>query len=220
MQRSHQSILTFCALAVVCLPGVAAAKIVTVESLEWMTVISDRVITGKVVKIEQKTADDKRPYQLVTVAVSRTFKGDPAERVTFQVWDSRLDLKGWMDDGVPVLWFLSRDTDVKTPDPSKVAWKLRGSNHNRNCVIPLRKRGRDEGPTVRACTQEFTILTRADEIHQRVEKMVRSLPKDQKPKSASLEAPVDSAVFERESVHSAVYVTVPANALGNARPER
>jgi hypothetical protein len=220
MHRYPQSAVLLCAVALVCLPGAATAKIATVESLEWMTVSSDRVFAGKVIKIEPKTADDRRPYQLVTIAVARTLKGDPAERITFQVWDSRLDLKGWMDDGLPVLWFLTKDTDLKTPDPTKVPWKLRGSTHNRNCVIPLRERGRDEGPTVRACTRECTILTRADEIYQRVEKTARSTPREQKPKRVSIEAPVDSAVFERESVHSAVYVTVPASALGNARPDR
>ena len=51
-------------------PPKASAEVVVAESIEWVLAKSDRVIVGRVVKVETVIDSDKREYEVTTVAIS------------------------------------------------------------------------------------------------------------------------------------------------------
>ena len=90
------------------------------QRIDWATANSDRVIVGKVIKVE--TVDK---HDIVTVEVHRTLRGDRVAKgkTTFIVQRyCRGYAQGWLEDGLPVLFFgQDRRDETLRPNPQRTA---------------------------------------------------------------------------------------------------
>jgi hypothetical protein len=193
-------------------PAAARAEIVFAESIEWVVVDSDWVGAGKVVKVEQVVGADKKKYEVATVAVSRTLKGKPADRVTFLLRNYRgMVGKDWMDEGIPLVFCLVKRDRARDPNlPAGFDWVLR-DNGNEHCTVLLGKSERQWTHTVGAYTREYDVLTEPAAILKRVEKAAAIVPAHQPPRSHTVTVPGDTAVYKKLWSRSAVILTVPVD---------
>ena len=96
MRSRFSCVLALCCCGLLAAPPVVRAESVFAESIEWVVADSDRVVVGKVVKVE-----DKEGFEVTTVAVTRTFKGAPARRVKFVLRNYNGPCaKGWLKDAL------------------------------------------------------------------------------------------------------------------------
>src|SRR5260370_36086045 len=95
-------------VASVLLPKSAEAESVVAESIELVLAASDLVVVGNVVKVDQLAGSDKKDYQVLTAVISKTMKGEHADRVTFLLHNyiNKDHAKQWMDEGIPLLFCL------------------------------------------------------------------------------------------------------------------
>src|SRR5262245_10659048 len=99
---------SFCFLL---LPARIHAAIVVAESMEWVLATSERVVVAKVVKVETVTDRDKKMCQLVTIAITKTLKGEHADRETMLLRPYIYDgfAKQWLDEGISIIFFLIKN---------------------------------------------------------------------------------------------------------------
>jgi hypothetical protein len=64
------------------------------ESIEWVVADSDCVVVGRITKVTAVAGDDKKPFEVATVKVSKTLKGPRKEQVTFLIMLAR-----WQESG-------------------------------------------------------------------------------------------------------------------------
>src|SRR5262245_50805482 len=109
-------------------PREARAEIAYGESIEWITADSERILVGKVVKVETVAGEDKEEYDAATVAVSKTLKGNHADKATFliQSYHGRV-AKDWLADGLPMMFFLVRSErlEKKAGLTKRFEWTVR-----------------------------------------------------------------------------------------------
>jgi hypothetical protein len=190
-----------CGVALLGLPAPVSAEIFVGESIEWVTATSDRIVVGKVVKVEVE--GEKEPVEVATVAVSRTLKGKHADTVRFTLRRSSGPevARGWQADGVPMLFFLVGEKD----------WALRYDG-NGHCAVLLGKSDRDSTHTMPVLTRDFKVLTEPEAILKRVEGAVAATPKDRKPQRHLVNVRGDSEVFTKCWGGSSVLLVVPVDA--------
>jgi hypothetical protein len=195
------------------LPGKGRAEPVTAESIEWVLATSDRVVVGKVVKVDTVTAETGQNYQAITVAISRTLKGASAERDTFLVppYVNTDFARQWMDEGVPIVFCAVKTAGPRAPIfASPFAWVLR-DNHNGTDTVLLGKSQHEWTGCIPVLTHEFDVLTDSDKIVNYLEKTVKASPNNKDVRSHQLEVPVDTAVFKRLYFLGTVHLIVPVD---------
>ena len=191
-------------------PAPAWAKINIGESIEWVVTDSDRIVAGKIVKIE-KAAPDQR-WQVATVAIDKTLKGTPAEQATFFIspqWDD--SVKVWLDEKKPMLFFLVQSRADPNANPqSKVEWTLR-EGRLAYCGLFLAKVNRDwvETSTMTVFTREFDVLTKAEDIFKRVDTIVTASGKSRRRESYQVDVPYKTPAHEELYSGSKVYLILP-----------
>ena len=186
-------------------PSSAYAEINFGESIEWVTADSDRVIVGKVVKVETVAG-----HEVATVEVTKTLRGKHEPKATFVLRSYHGGVaKDWLDAGVPMLFFLRTREHTKDADklPKGYDWVLRDDG-NYPSVVALDKAGRG----MDVFTREFGMLTDKAAILKHIEAYAKSIPADWKKQSIQFHAPGDSAVFEKLWAGSAVVFTLPVDA--------
>ncbi len=203
-------LLLMCGSALFAQPARALAKINIGESIEWIVVDSDWIVTGKIVKVESLGPDHK--WEAVTVAIDKTFEGKPAANVTFLVspqWGPIA--KSWRDEGKAMLFFLVKNQVKDKTDPlSKCAWILRAGRLAYSALF-LDKVNGDwvQTRTMRVFTREFSVLTKPDEILKRVEKIVAAVGKTPLRESYQVEVPFETAAWDELYSGSSVYLILP-----------
>jgi hypothetical protein len=210
--RALLPILILGPVVVLGLPAWGRAETAFGESIEWVLIDSDWAFSGKVVKVETVMGEDRGRYEAATVEVAKTFKGTPADRATFLLRNyNGPAAKGWMDDGVPLMFFLvKRDRAKETKGlPGGFDWLLRDDGNSHSAVL-LGKTNRTFPLTVRALTRDFNVLTDPDAILERLDKAARS-PGAKDVRGHTLEVPGGTPVFKALYGGSAVMLTVPVD---------
>jgi hypothetical protein len=212
-------LVLFGSLLLLLTPAPTAAYMVTGESIEWALATSERVVAGKVISVDSMTGQDRKVFQAVTIAISRTLKGKAAERETF-VLPADIDrsyASQWLEEGIPLLFFLNRNNAKEIAIPAdKAAWALR-STWRIPCAVPLGKSRRDRRETMRVFTCDFDMLSDKDAILNFVEKTAKAATKDLAVKSYTVEVPDNSAAARELNAGSAVLLIVPMDARLEAR---
>ena len=188
MKRSSVFFFLSVGFLLFAMPSRAIAGIVTGESIEWVLATSDCVIAGTVLKSDQIPGPDQRKYELVTVAISRTIKGQQTKSVAFlsevQILGGALKEyhfgKQWMDEGIPMLFCLVKNDGNRSPfSAEKAAWVLR------DAVLLGKSKHEWRTGCIRVLTRDFSVLTEKDFILKYAEETVKATPKDYVPVSHS-----------------------------------
>jgi hypothetical protein len=212
MNASWKTMTPIVCLLGVAFPSAANAEIAFGESIEWVTADSDRIVVGKVAKVEIVAG-----HEVVTVDVTKTLRGkhEPTAKFVVRVYLGKR-AKGWHEDGLPMVFFLYRYEEGKkrAEDPSLPAdapklpvgfeWVLRDA-------VLLGKTKRQWPGTINVFTRDFGLLTEPDAITRHIEAYVKTIPADWKKKNISLDAPSESAVYKKLWSRSAVFLTVPVD---------
>jgi hypothetical protein len=208
---------TVCAGALLFLPGTSSAEINFGESIEWVVADADRVFSGTVAKVEKVIKADGKDgttFEVATVEVSRTFKGEPTPTVTFLLRNhNRGAAQGWLDDGVPLLFCLvaaDRVQDGADELPKGFDWVIRDRGNYPSAYL-LGKPKRRWTFTIHALTRKFEILTEPAAITRHVEEYLKSVPPGWKRQAHTLDVPGHTAVYEKLWSGSAVYLEVPVD---------
>jgi hypothetical protein len=194
-----------------CLPTSGRAEIVVAESIEWVLASSDRVVGGKVIQVDKVTGPDKKDYQVVTVAISKTIKGEHGDHETFLLHHYIYSeyAKQWMGEGIPVLFCLVKNDGKRIPFPAdKFAWVLREDGNLPDAVL-LGKSKHDWTGCVPVLTRDFQVLTDKESILKLVERTVNAGVKRRAPRRHTLNVPSDTAVYRELWAGSAVRLIVP-----------
>jgi hypothetical protein len=212
MKSSRWAVFALSAGLVALLPARAGAEIAFGESIEWVIADSDRVLSGTVVRVDQVPGKDGKAYEVATVRVSRTLKGQPAAEVKFLLRNYRGPVaKQWRAMKLPMLFFVVARERANEPGfPPGVEWVLR-DDHNDHCAVLLGKSNERWTFTIPVLTRDFDVLTDPDAILKRVETAVRAQPGGPKRKPHKLGVPPDTAVYNKLWARSAVYLTVPVD---------
>jgi hypothetical protein len=195
------------------LPLNAHAITAVAESFEWVLARSDRVVIGKVVKVEDVTGADEEKYQAVTIAISRTLKGAHRDRETFLLhrYISRSYATQWKEEGIPTLFCLVKNDGQQLPFPGdKFAWILREDHNHADAVLLDRSKHYWSG-SIPVLTREFEVLTEKEAILQFVEKTLKTMAKGDPQCSHALRVPGGTAVCKKLYSGSAVYLVVPVD---------
>jgi hypothetical protein len=217
VRHSAFLLATVCAAALLFLPGTSSAEINFGESIEWVVGDADRVFSGKVAKVEKvikADSKDKTTFEVATVEVSRTFKGEPTPTVTFLLRShNRGAAQRWLDDGVPLLFCLvatDRVQDGADELPKGFDWVIRDRGNNPSAYL-LGKPKRQWTYTIDALTRNFEILTEPAAVTRHVEEYLKSVPAGWKKQAHAVEVPGHTAVYEKLWSGSAVYLNVPVD---------
>ena len=212
MKPSRWAVLILAAGLVTLLPAGGAAEIAVGESIEWVAADSDRVLSGTVVRVDRVPGQDGKAYEVATVRVSRTLKGQPVAEVKFLLRDYNGPVaKQWRAMKLPLLFFLVARERANEPGfPPGVEWVLRDDHNNHRAVL-LGKRDERWTFTIPVLTRDFDVLTEPDAILKRVETAVRAQPGGPKRRPHTLGVPPDTAVFKKLWARSAVFLTVPVD---------
>jgi hypothetical protein len=145
------------------------------QSIDWATANSDRVIVGKVIKVE--TVDK---HDIVTVEVHRTLRGDREAKgkTTFIVQQYCSGYaQGWLEDGLPMLFFLVKIDGAKPFDqlPKGFQW-ISHADGNGNSTVALGKTKRVWPGTMDVFTRKFDYLTDPAGVVKYVNDYARSIP--------------------------------------------
>lgn len=213
MRRSLSSILPACCIFIL-LPTVGHSEEAEAESIEWVVADSDRVVIGKVVKVETVKGDNEGAFEVATVAVSRSLRGSHSDRVTFLLHNFRGPLaKKWMEADVPVMFFLIQGKRVESQALSLAAkfdWCLRDDGMDQN-AYPLTRKKVGRPRYLPVVTREYRFLRDPDEILKRVEQTIAGLPQDRRLECIFVEVPDDTELFERLYDDSTVSLCVPVD---------
>jgi hypothetical protein len=196
-----------CSLAVLALltvAGIARAEINFGESIEWVIADSDWVFIGKITKIEKTDH-----YEIVTVEVSKTFRGKHEEKARFTVRSGgRPDAESWRKAGVSMLFCLVKRDHIKdNKELPNLDFVLRyGTSHH--CAVFL---GKTDQPGLDVFTRDFKVLTDPAAMIKHVENYAKSIPGDWKRKHVIVDLPADTPAFGKLWAGSAVIFTLPAD---------
>ena len=213
MRSQFLRVLALYGCTLVAVPPAVRAEIAEGESIEWVVADSDRVVLGKVLKVEMALGKDKRAFEVATVAVTRTFKGAAARRVKFVLRNYNGPcVKGWLKDGVPMVFCLtSRARAEDSKDlPAGFDWILRDDGNDHSAVL-LGKTARPRPCTIPVLTRDCRVLTDPNAIIGAVDAAARPLPKGRKRRAHTLDVPFGTEVFNKLSDGSAVELTVPVD---------
>jgi hypothetical protein len=213
MKRVYPSVPVLAGVLVLALPAVAGAEIAIAESIDWVVADSDRVFAGKVVQVETVAGKDGKKYEVATVAVATTFKGEHSARAAFLLrYYNGPIARDWLADGIPMVFCLVKKARVARERglPAGFAWVLRDDGNN-HCAVLLGKSKRRWTFTVPVLTREFAVLTDPDAIRQRVAQAARAVKKGQVPRRHTLMVPADTEVYRKLWSRSAVMLTVPVD---------
>lgn len=206
------TLLSMCSLLI--FPASAHAIIVTGESIEWVLATSDRVVVGKVVKVDRLTGPDNKPYEMATVAISKSLKGRQTDRETFLLEVHTLGHppkehrygQQWLDEGNPIMFCLVRNDGKRVPfEADKIPWVFRDG------VLLGKTKHKWTMGCIPVLTRDFDVLTERDSILQYAEQTVTAAPKHWVPRSHTLNVPTKTAVFERLWSRSSVRLVVPVD---------
>ena len=205
------SMVVACVLAS---PSPCSAKPAQHQSIEWATANSDRVIVGKVIKVETVEKHD-----IVTVEVHRTLRGDreAIEKITFVVPQYGSGYaQAWLEDGLPMLFFLVKIDGAKRSDQFPrcfqcYQWVL--NDDSGNSAVLLGKSTRHWPGTMDVFTRKFEYLTYLAVIVKYVDDYARSIPPDRIVESICVDvpsgAPAHRKVWPPEFPGNALYLRVP-----------
>jgi hypothetical protein len=201
-------VLILSCAAVLVVPSDAQAALAILDSMEWIVGDSDFVIAGSVIKVEKRANSDNELFEVISVQVSRTFKGKPQNQVTFvqaepiRPWDGPV-AEGWLADGsVRVFCVVSRQRAKQDFHfPGCIDWVLRSGLSTFSPPDPKTGFGYP--------TRDMKILKDWNSILQVLEAAARDYPEGWERKCVTLGAPTDSAVFKLWYSGSEVWVNVP-----------
>src|SRR5262245_42000828 len=117
VMKSNKLLVALVGLSFFSMVANAHAIIVTGERMEWVLAKSDRVVVGKVIKVEKIAAAEVFDHDKVTIAISRTLKGETTDRATFVLFDpnDRGYARHWRDDELPMLFCLVKNDGMRIP---------------------------------------------------------------------------------------------------------
>jgi hypothetical protein len=201
--------LLFAGILTIAIVPAARAEINFGESIDWVIADSDRVVVGKLVKVENVAG-----HEVVTVDVSKTIRGKQEPKATFVLRSYHGAIaKDWLDAGVPMLFFLRSREHAKDADklPKCYDWQLRDDGNYPSAVILAKQQG-DGSRSLNVFTRDFGMLTDSAAILKYVEAYAKTIPADWKKKKMLLDVPGDTKVFEKLWGGSAVFLSVPVDA--------
>jgi hypothetical protein len=190
------------------LPSAASAEVAVGESIEWVIADSERVVIGKVVKVETVAQ-----HEVATVEVTKTIRGEHEPKVTFLLRRYHgIVAKGWLEDGEPILFCLVGNDKPKGRDelPKGYDWVLRQDGNHPSAVLLGKAKRQGPGP-IDVFTRDFGVLTEPAAILKHVEVYAKSIPNNWKKKHTVLRAPSESAVYKKLWSGSAVLLMVPVD---------
>lgn len=180
------------------------------DSIEWAVANSDRVVVGKVVKV-----DSVGKHAAATVDVQETMRGEhePQARFVLQEYCSGY-AKGWLDDGLPMIFFLVKIDGAKRRDklPDGFQWCLH-DNGNGNSAVLLGKTNRAWPGTIDVFTRRFDYLTDPAAITNYIRRYARAIPPERADEYRTLDVPPGTPayrkVFPPEGPGNAFFLRVP-----------
>lgn len=181
------------------------------ECIEWITADSERVLVGKVVKVETAKGEDNKDYEVATVAVSQTLKGKHETKATFLLQNHEEPVAAeWMEDAVPMLFFLVRSDrlDKKSGLATRFDWVLREDVSYPSAVL-VGKSKRDWTYTMHVFGRELSVVTKSDAIVKRVERAATAFSR--RPNHHAVGVPKKNEIYKQFVEPSAVYLVVPVD---------
>jgi hypothetical protein len=213
MKYTPVSVACFTTVFFLLLPASARAEVVFAESIEWVLATSDRVIVGKVIKVDEITGRDNKEYQAVTVVISKSLKGAQGERETIflPTYIEKEFAKQWMDEGISILFCLIEKDGKRAPtSTAKQTWVLRDNGNAVDAVLLGKSQNYWTG-CIPVLTRDFKVLTEPDAILRHVENALKVTKPRAALQSHSVRVPGKTAVSKKLWSGSAVYLTVPVD---------
>jgi hypothetical protein len=196
---------------ILAIPRWSTAEINMAESIEWLTADSDRVVVGKVAKLDTRTetaAGSTTIWFYTTIAVSQTLKGAPARTVDLVVRHVFGDNHPghWKQKGREVLLFLV---------PSRVRATQDGDHKAQYDDAPFALRAGRQGNdayaldgSARTYTRTFAVLSKREPLLA----AVKAAASSKATRSLAIEVPLDSAAGRALWGGSSVLLDVPIDA--------
>lgn len=213
MRRTSPTSWLAASLMLLVVPGLAHAEIVIAESIEWVLATSERVVVGKVVKADKVFDDDRQKCLVLTVAVSKTLKGQHSDRVTF-VLPSYISTdygKQWLDEGIPIVFCLTLNDGTRVSlSPHMFPWVARETGNGSDTIL-LGKSKHFWTGCEPVLTREFSVLTEPDAILKFLDKTLQAQAGSDRPRGHMLLVPGGTPVFKRLWSRSAVFLFVPVD---------
>jgi hypothetical protein len=209
------SILKLAVIAILLLifPVIARAEIAVGESIEWIVPNSDRIVAATVTKLETTPDANKNPCQVVTVTVSKTFKGEASDQVVF-VLPPGVPAEyaaHWLDEKTSILFCLVKNDGKRIAlSTDKFPWVLRASDGRLNATLLGRSKHETTGchPLY---TSEFKIVTQPAAVTALIEQTVKTAKQTPLP-SILLDAPFGGVDVDDDLyAGSTVYLIVPVD---------
>jgi hypothetical protein len=168
-------------LALLVLAGLARAETNFGECIEWAVADSERVVVGKITMVERAGQ-----HEIVTVAVSKTFRGKHEEKVRFVVREAGGNVQGWMKANVPMLFCLVKRDQIKEKKglPDHDLFLRHGASTFSAVFL-----GKTDQGAIDVFTRDFEKLTDPAAIIKHVETYAKTL---RLTKSSTAEAPSTS----------------------------
>jgi hypothetical protein len=152
---------------------------------------------------------------MITLAISKTLKGTPAERamVLMRPFIGKDYAKQWLDEGIPIVFCLVKNDGKRTSIPAeKCAWILRNDGFGPSAVLLGKSKNYWTG-CISVFTRAGDVITDADSILKFLEKAVTAKAKNDDLHSYRLEVPDDTAVYKKLwSQGGSVVLVVPVDA--------
>ena len=191
-------------VAFVGVAGLAKAEINFGEAIEWIVADSDRVVVGKIAKIE-KAGD----HDVVTIDVSKTVRGKRDETIRFA--NRPRAAADWQKARVWVLFCLKDTKEVPGVD-----LVLRHGPGYASAVLL----GKTDERTNDVFTRDFRVLTDPKAIVKHVEAYAEAIPAEWKRKSIRIDLPFNTPAHGKLWAGSAVYFTLPVDAAQEAQGKK
>jgi hypothetical protein len=174
------------------------------ECIEWAVADSERVVVGKITKVEKSGK-----YEIATVAVSKTFRGKHEDKLQFVLPWSDGHAEGWRKANVPMLFCLVKRDQIKDNKdlPERDLFLRYGAGHH--SVVFL---GKTDQQGMDVFTRDFGELTDPAAILKHVEAYAKTIPADWKRKHIVINLPFGNSAMKKLYGGSAVIFTLPADA--------
>ncbi len=168
----------------------------------------------RVEKVPKDAGKGEKPFEVATVEVTKTLKGDDAPNVKFLLRNYREpEAQQWLDDGIQLLFCLVTMDRARAGDkalPKGVDWVLRDDGIRHSAIL-LGKMNRGYTYTTKAFTRKFEVLTEPAAITKLVEDYIKSIPEGWKKQSHMVDVPSDTQVYKKLWSASAVFLTLPVD---------
>ncbi len=163
------------------------------ESIEWVIADSDRIVIGRVIKMEKVACPGHNEHRVVaTIEIAKTLKGIHEPTVTFVLRDGSAHwlTQDWMKHRSPMMFCLVKKDRLLFHEvfPPEYEWGLR-QPADVQAAISLGNSKKHLAGAMTVFTMDFDVLTEPNAIASYVEDYLNAIPANWKTKETSVKVP-------------------------------